>query len=1009
MKGLSGFLLLLLFATATLAADGKEPPKGGMSADTFAGLKLRGIGPAFMSGRIADVAIDPEDPSVWYVGVSSGGVWKTLNAGTTWQSVFDGQGSYSIGTVTLDPSNRHTVWVGTGENVGGRHVGFGDGVYRSRDGGSTWENLGLKRSEHIAKIIVHPEDSDVVWVAAQGPLWSPGGERGLFKTVDGGKSWKNVLSAGEWTGVTDVVIDPRDPDRLYAATWQHQRSVANFIGGGPESGVHRSTDGGESWERLKTGLPEGVMGKIGLAISPQQPDVVYAAIELERRSGGLFRSSDRGSSWEKRSDTVSGGTGPHYYQELYASPHAFDRIYLADVRIKISDDGGKTFREMEEKQKHSDNHSLAFRADDPDYLLVGSDGGLYESHDLAQTWRYIKNLPVTQFYKVAVDDDAPFYNVYGGTQDNSSQGGPSRTDTRNGIRNADWFTTLFGDGHQSATEPGNPNIVYAEWQEGNLARYDRSSGEIVYIQPQPEADDGPERYNWDAPIVVSAHDPKRLYFASQRVWRSDDRGDSWRAISADLSRAIERTQMPMMGRQQSWDSAWDMYAMSKFGSITSLAESPKDEDLLYAGTDDGLIQVSEDGGQTWRAIAVGSLPGVPREAFVNDLRADLYDADTVYVALDNHKNGDFRPMLLRSDDRGRSWRSMVGDLPDRHLVWRLVQDHVMPELYFAATEFGLYFTVDAGKHWIQLKGDAPTISFRDVTIQRRENDLVAASFGRGFFILDDYSALRNLNAASLETEAALYPPRRAWWYIERRPLAGDGQAYNGHDYYVAPNPDFGALFTYYLKDDLRSRSEQRKQAEKPKIAEGENTPMPSWSAIEAERREQAPEVMVVVRDAEGAVVRRVPGPAKQGVHRVSWDLRYPAMEAIGTPPSWFTPEPTGFLAMPGRYSATLEQKVDGVVSTLAGPVEVVVEQMRSGSLPARPLAETGAYIKRLNDLGRGISAANLKLPALALRVEQLGQALARAQDRGAVDRRYEAARQQLFVLTEAFSGNASKA
>ena len=1004
----AAFALFLCLSFAAQAEDGKEP-KGGMSADTFAGLKLRSIGPAFMSGRIGDVAIDQVDTSVWYVAVASGGVWKTVNAGTTWKSVFDGQGSYSIGTVTLDPSNRHTVWVGTGENVGGRHAGYGDGIYRSGDGGATWKNMGLKQSERISKIIIHPQDSNVLWVAAQGPLWSKGGERGLYKTVDGGETWDQVLSAGEWTGVTDVVIDPRDPDRLYAATWQRHRSVATYVGGGRESGLHRSVDGGETWERLKTGLPKGVMGKIGLAISPQDPDVLYAAIELERRKGGVYRSSDRGSSWEKRSDTVAGGTGPHYYQELYASPHAFDRIYLANVRMLVSDDGGKTFRETEQTHKHSDDHSLAFRADDPDYLLIGSDGGLYESFDLAKTWRYIKNLPVTQFYKVAVDDDAPFYNVYGGTQDNSSQGGPSRTDNRNGIRNDDWYTTLFGDGHQSATEPGNPNIVYAEWQQGNLVRYDRTTGEIVYIQPQPEPGDPAERFNWDAPILVSAHDPKRLYFASQRVWRSDNRGDTWRAISGDLSKNIERMKMPMMGRQQSWDSAWDMYAMSNFGTITSLAESPKDESIIYAGTDDGLIQVSENGGESWRSVSVGSLPGVPAEAFVNDIRADLFDADTVYVALDNHKNGDFSPMLLRSNDRGRSWRSMVGDLPKRHLVWRLVQDHVKPELYFAATEFGLYFTVDAGKKWIQLKGDAPTISFRDVVIQRRENDLVGASFGRGFYVLDDYSALRQLDAAAIEREAALYPPRRAWWYIERRPLAGDGQAYNGDDYYVAPNPDFGAIFTYYLKDDLASREDQRKKAEKPLIKKGTDTPVPSWSALETERREDPPALMLVIRDQAGEVIRRVATTAKKGVHRVSWDLRYPALDAIGTPPSYFAPEPQGFLAMPGRYTATLEKRVDGVVSALAGPVSVEVEQMHQGSLPAQPLAETGAYLKRLMNLNRGVSAATLKMPVLETRVKQLGEAVARAQAIGDIDRQYEAVRQQLFALQEAFSGNASKA
>ena len=399
------------------------------AAKPFDGLKLRAIGPALMSGRIADIAIDPTNPSTWYVAVGSGGVWKTVNAGTTWTPLFDKEASYSIGCVTIDPSNPHVIWVGTGENVGGRHVGFGDGVYRSRDAGASWENLGLKDSQHISKILVHPTKPEVVWVAAQGPLWSKGGDRGLFKTTDGGKTWTKVLGAGEWTGVTDVAIDPRNPDVLYAATWQRHRTVAGYMGGGPESGIHRSTDGGATWEKLKKGLPEGPLGKIGLAVSPQNPDVLYAAIETNRRTGAVYRSTDRGSSWEKRSETVSGATGPHYYQELYASPHAEGRIYLVDVRMQVSDDGGKTFRRVEEKDKHSDNHAIAFRKDDPDYLLVGTDGGIYESLDLAKTWRFVANLPVTQFYKIAVDDDAPFYNVYGGTQDNSTQGGPSRTDS----------------------------------------------------------------------------------------------------------------------------------------------------------------------------------------------------------------------------------------------------------------------------------------------------------------------------------------------------------------------------------------------------------------------------------------------------------------------------------------------------------------------------------------------------------------------------------------------------
>ena len=435
-------------------------------------------------------------------------------------------------------------------------------------------------------------------------------------------------------------------------------------------------------------------------MSPQKPDVVYAAIELDRRSGGVFRSDDRGASWKKMSDVVSSATGPHYYQELYASPHKFDRIYLMDIRIQVSEDGGKTFPQLTEQKKHSDNHCMAFRKDDPDYLLVGTDGGLYESFDLAANWRYINNLPVTQFYKVALDDAEPFYNIYGGTQDNATQGGPSRNDDRLGIRNSDWIMTLPGDGHQPATEPGNPNIIYSESQEGELHRIDLKTGERVYIRPQPEKGESYERTNWDSPVLVSPHNPARIYFASQRVWRSDNRGDSWTTISGDLTRNQNRMLMKVMDKTWGWDAAWDLNAMSNYNSITSLAESPLQEGLIYAGTDDGLVQVTENGGTSWRKIEVGSMPGVPATAFINDIKADLFDASTVYVVLDNHKYGDLNPYLVKSTDRGKTWSSIRGNLPERTLLWRIVQDHLIPGLMFAGTEFGIWFTNDGGKKWI---------------------------------------------------------------------------------------------------------------------------------------------------------------------------------------------------------------------------------------------------------------------------------------------------------------------
>jgi photosystem II stability/assembly factor-like uncharacterized protein len=586
----------LLLAGSLIAApgvfsqeDADVPP--GLNETTFKGLEWRGIGPALMSGRIADIAIDPVDRSTWYIGVGSGGVWKTVNRGVTWNSIFDGQGSYSIGSITIDPNNHHTIWVGTGENVGGRHVGYGDGVYKSLDGGANWENMGLKNSEHIGMIVVDPRYSDVVFVASQGPLWSGGGDRGLFRTTDGGKNWELVLSGGEFTGVNEVHMDPRNPDVLFAAKHQRLRNVAALMNGGPESGIFKSTDGGDSWRELSNGLPEEDMGKIGMAISPIEPDVVYATIELGGRKGGFWRSTDGGESWEKRSDYLSGGTGPHYYQEIFADPHRFDRIYQMDATLHISDDGGKTFEPQKHGYKHGDHHAMAFDPNDPDYIMFGTDGGLYESWDLGETYRFTANLPVTQFYKVAVDYDTPFYNVYGGTQDNNTQGGPSRTDNIHGIRNSDWFITLFGDGHQPAVDPSNPDIIYSEWQEGNLVRYDRPSGEMTYIQPQPEAGEEEERFNWDSPILISPHDPARIYFASQRVWRSDDRGDSWRPISGDLSHGRDRLTLPMMGRVWGYDSHWDVWAMSNFANVTSLSESPLVDGLIYAGTDDGRIQV----------------------------------------------------------------------------------------------------------------------------------------------------------------------------------------------------------------------------------------------------------------------------------------------------------------------------------------------------------------------------------------------------------------------------------
>ncbi|EED33687.1 BNR/Asp-box repeat domain protein [gamma proteobacterium NOR5-3] len=980
-----------------------------LSEATFKGLTFRNIGPAVRSGRVADLAIHPENESLWYVAVGSGGVWKTRNAGTTFEPIFDNEGSYSIGALALDPQNANTVWVGTGEHGGGRHFGFGDGIYKSTDGGANWTNMGLKDSQHIGKIIVHPQHPDTLYVAAQGPLWSPGGDRGFYKSTDGGQSWTKTLGDEEFTGVTDIVIDPRNPDRVYAATWQHHRTVATLMDGGAKSAIYRSEDGGDTWQQLESGLPEGKMGKIGLAVSPQQPDIVYAAIELNRRSGGIWKSLDRGQTWTQQSEVISGGTGPHYYVELYASPHRFDHLYLMDASMKQSMDGGKTWGPVNRRYRHGDNHALAFKQSDPDYLLLGTDGGVYETFDQTQNWRYMANLPVTQFYKLAVDDAMPFYNIYSGTQDNGTQGGPSRTDSVNGIRNADWNLVLDWDGHAPATEPGNPDIVYAERQEGALSRIDITTGEVIDIQPQPAEGEDYERFNWDAPIHVSPHDPARIYFASQRVWRSDNRGDSWQAISGDLTRNEERFELPIMGRRQSWDSAWDVLAMSNYNTVTSLSESPLVDGLIYAGTDDGLLQITEDGGNNWRRIEVSRM-GVPKRAFINDIKADLHDPDTVYVSLDNHKYGDFTPYLVRSTNRGRSWELISGDLPERHMVWRMVQDHVRPELLFAATEFGIFFTIDAGKQWIELEGGVPTISFRDLAIQRRENDLVGASFGRGFFIFDDYSVLREVSEAKLKQEGSLYSTRKAWLYIPRSELDFDDlKGSQGDSHYVAPNPSFGATFTYHLNEGLQTTAKARQAAEATLEEAGKDINFPGWAALGEEATETPPAVFILVKHSDGSVVRRVEGPVEKGFHRIAWDLRYPSPEVIGGAQGDSDETPQGMMAAPGTYSASLYKRVDGQVSLLDGPVEFEVERLYQGALPGAPEAEVAAFWRAWEDAAREASALNSKLASAVHRSEAMARALAHSRaEAGELDARVHELQASFQALDAELNGNPAK-
>jgi photosystem II stability/assembly factor-like uncharacterized protein len=914
------------------AAKSKEEPKkeeprkpaDPMSAPTFAGLRLRSIGPAFTSGRVCSIAVDPTDHSRYLVGAASGGIWRTTNSGTTWTPVFDNEASYSIGTIAIDPKNPFTVWVGTGENNSQRSVAYGDGVYRSDDGGKTWKNVGLKASERIGRIAIDPRNSDAVYIAAQGPLWGPGGDRGLFKTTDGGKTWKNILSISENTGVTDVVIDSNNPDTLYAASYQRRRHVWTLINGGPESAIYKSTDAGATWNKLRTGLPSVEMGRIGLAISPVDTNVVYATIEAADGRGGIFRSSDRGGSWERRNPFDAGAM---YYAQITADPKEVDRIYVMNVFLMVSDDGGRTLRRLGEKSKHVDNHVIWIDPDNTRHYLVGCDGGVYESYDRGANWQFKSNLPLGQFYDVTVDNATPFYNVYGGMQDNYSVGGPSRTRSASGIVNSDWFVTHGGDGFRTQVDPEDPNTIYAELQYGSIVRFDKRTGERMGIQPGERKGEQGLRFNWDSPFIISPHSHTRLYFAADKLFRSDDRGDTWKVISSQLSRGMDRNKLPVMGKIWGPDAIAKHTSTDPFGNSSALAESPKKEGLIYVGTDDGLIQVTEDAGKNWRKIE--SFPGVPDMTYVSRIAASQHDADTVYAAFENHKRSDFAPYLLKSTDRGKSWASIKSNLPANGPVLALAEDHVNPNLLFIGTEFGLFFTIDGGQKWIQLKGGLPTISVHDLAIQKRENDLVVGTFGRSVYILDNYTPLRVLKPETLTQEATLFPVKDAMMYIQSQPLGGRGKSFQGEAFYTADNPPFGATFTYYLKDAPKTKKQRRQEAEKEAERKGVALPYPAFADLSAEEEEEAPAIIFTIADSSGRVVRRLNAPLSPGISRVSWDLRYPA--AMLAPPrpadaeeDPFADPPGGPLVMPGKYSVTASKRVNGVTSQLSAPQEFTV-------------------------------------------------------------------------------------
>lgn len=972
--------LALVVSTPAVAAEdtGKPDP-----AATYGGLPLRPIGPAFPSGRVVDFAVHRDQPHRYFAALASGGLWLTEDGGSTWRSVFDGQGSYATSVVEIDPRNPNVVWLGTGENNAQRSVAFGDGVYKSMDGGKSWKNMGLPESGHIGDVVIHPTDSDTVYVAAQGPLWNSGGDRGLYKTTDGGQSWTKVLEIDPDTGANEIVIHPERPDEILVSTYQRRRHLWVLINGGPGSGLHKSTDGGATWREITSGLPSVEMGRIGLAGAPSRPNRVYAIVETEplegeaaRKGGpGIYRSEDFGESWTK----VSGHTtsSAMYYNELFVDPTDADRVYVPDTFTHVSTDGGKTFQRLSLDHKHVDDHALWVDPDHPAHIRIGGDGGIYESYDYGTTWSHVDSLPVVQFYRIAADNDRPFYNVCGGTQDNNSMCGPSQTTYAEGITNEDWTIVLGGDGYEPQIDPTDPNVIYAQYQYGGLARYDRTTGEKVYIAPQPPSGETQYKWNWNTPLLISPHDPNRLYYGAERLFRSDDRGSSWTVVSPDLTRQIDRNTLEVMGRVWSVDAVAKNDSTSFWGSLIGIAESPLQEGLIYVGTDDGLIQVTEDGGKTWRKTERFS--GVPDMAYVEDVEASFHDVNVAYAVIDNHKKGDHKPYVLRSSDKGKSWVLISKGLPERGSAHAIVEDHIDPNLLFVGTEFGLFATQDRGESWIPLKG-LPTISVRDIDIQRREDDLVVGTFGRGIYILDDLSPLRTPHSALQQREATLFTPKNAHLFIPRSRFGGGKKGSRGAGYYQENNPPHGAVFTYYLRDGYETLRKQRRDEERERLKEGKDNPYPSWERLRAEDREEDPAVVLTVRDSEGNVVRRLEGPAGDGLHRVAWDFRYPStdpvsLEGPGVRPPWWEP-PQGPLVLPGAYTVELAKRIDGVLTSIAAKERFEVKPLDRGSpLVTDDREALLAFQQKTAELNRAVEGAVKAMGEMRARIDHLQKAV----------------------------------
>lgn len=800
-------------------------------------LAMRSIGPAAMSGRIVDLSV-AEAPkmtrggrlgTVMYVAVATGGIWKTTNGGIAWTPVSDSIRIGSIGAVAAAPSNGDVVWVGTGEANNMRSSSWGAGVFKSTDGGRTWSKPMLPKTQHIGRIVIDPRDPNVVYVAAVGPLWAPGGDRGVFKTVDGGTTWSNTKNLGPQTGFSELVIDPANPDVLYAAALQRERREYGFLPGGTESAIWKTIDGAKTWTKLAGGLPTGELGRIGLSVCRSRSSTIYATVHAKGTANGLYRSDDAGGTW--RNVNMSNGTA-WYYSQVRCDPTDAEHVYRLNANSQESYDGGKTWMPFANNGGvHGDAHALWINPEAPEHIVLGNDGGLDISYDRGRSWYNVENIVGAQFYAIAVDDAQPFYNVFGGLQDNQTWGGPSRTRTTFGPSNADWYRMHGGDGFYNVPDPTDRNLVYAEMQSGGIVRYDTRTGQAKNIKPIPKNGEK-YRYNWSAPIVPSHHAARTVYFAANYLFKSTDRGDSWNTISPDLTRAIDRKELPMRGVKPDTGTLGLHEGTAEFSNISTVSESPLRAGLLAVGTDDGNVQVTRDDGKSW--VKSTTFPGVPDTTFVSRVVFSSHAEGTLYATMDGHRSNDFKAYVQKSTDFGKTWASIVGDLPDGGSV-QVIREHFrQPNLLFVGTEFGVYCTIDGGAHWTQLKSGIPGVPVWDLQIQERWNDLVVGTHGRGIYILDDLAPLEHLAEAKQAAVAYLVAPRSEI-AMQLNASRNSGMGSTG---FTGQNPDHGVRIAFML-NTLGADSKARLE----------------------------------IVNATGTVIRELPVVAQPGLYRLVWDMR----------------------------------------------------------------------------------------------------------------------------------------